>query len=137
MINLLDEPDENAFARIREKIFSFGQEAIPVLEIAWENSFEGIVQERIEEDAHFVIALALVPPVVNHAVRRDPVGLAIETAHPDIEAGRVVDDAQLGPLRRRLARIREDHGERRERGGLCPGRIGERRVERRPLGHRP
>jgi regulator of sirC expression with transglutaminase-like and TPR domain len=48
LINLLDEPDENAFVRIREKIFSFGQEAIPVLENAWENSFEGIVQDRIE-----------------------------------------------------------------------------------------
>ena len=48
LINLLDEPDENAFDHIREKIFSFGQEAIPVLEKAWENSFEGIVQERIE-----------------------------------------------------------------------------------------
>ena len=48
LINLLDEPDETAFDRIREKIFSFGQEAIPVLEKAWENSFEGIVQERIE-----------------------------------------------------------------------------------------
>jgi regulator of sirC expression with transglutaminase-like and TPR domain len=48
LINLLDEPDENAFDRIREKIFSFGQEAIPVLESAWQNSFEGIVQERVE-----------------------------------------------------------------------------------------
>ena len=48
LINLMDEPDETAFDRIREKIFSFGQEAIPVLEKAWENSFEGIVQERIE-----------------------------------------------------------------------------------------
>lgn len=48
LINLLDEPDENAFDHIREKIFSFGHEAIPVLEKAWENSFEGIVQERIE-----------------------------------------------------------------------------------------
>ena len=49
LINLLDEPDENAFVRIQDKIFSFGQEAIPVLEHARENSFEGIVQERIEE----------------------------------------------------------------------------------------
>lgn len=48
LINLLDEPDENAFVRIKDKIFSFGQDAIPVLEIARENSFEGIVQERIE-----------------------------------------------------------------------------------------
>jgi regulator of sirC expression with transglutaminase-like and TPR domain len=49
LINLLDEPDENAFVRIQDKIFSFGQDAIPVLENARENSFEGIVQERIEE----------------------------------------------------------------------------------------
>ena len=48
LINLLDEPDENAFFRIKDKIYSFGQEAIPVLENAWENSFEGFVQERIE-----------------------------------------------------------------------------------------
>ena len=48
LINLLDEPDENAFGRIETKIYSFGQKAIPILEKAWENSFEGIVQERIE-----------------------------------------------------------------------------------------
>jgi regulator of sirC expression with transglutaminase-like and TPR domain len=48
LINLLDEPDENAFIQIKDKIFSFGQDAIPILENAWENSFEGIVQERIE-----------------------------------------------------------------------------------------
>jgi len=48
LINLLDEPDENAFSHIESKIHSFGQEAIPLLEKVWENSFEGIVQERIE-----------------------------------------------------------------------------------------
>ena len=48
LLNLLDEPDENAFSRIESKIYSFGQEAIPLLEKVWENSFEGIVQERIE-----------------------------------------------------------------------------------------
>jgi regulator of sirC expression with transglutaminase-like and TPR domain len=48
LVTLLDEPDETAFDRIREKIYSFGPEAIPVLENVWENSFEGIIQERIE-----------------------------------------------------------------------------------------
>ena len=47
LINLIDEPDENAFHLISEKIFSFGKEAIPVLEKAWENSFDSIVQERV------------------------------------------------------------------------------------------
>lgn len=49
LITLLDEPDEKVFGQVREKIYSFGPEAIPVLESAWQNSFEGIVQERIEE----------------------------------------------------------------------------------------
>jgi regulator of sirC expression with transglutaminase-like and TPR domain len=49
LINLLDEPDDSAFGSIREKIFSFGKEAIPFLEKAWENSFNGLVQERIED----------------------------------------------------------------------------------------
>ena len=48
LITLLDEPDENAFGHIRERIVSFGDEAIPDLEIARDNIFEGIVQERIE-----------------------------------------------------------------------------------------
>lgn len=49
LINLLDEPDNSAFGTIREKIFSFGKEAIPSLEKAWENSFNNLVQERIED----------------------------------------------------------------------------------------
>jgi len=49
LINLLDEPDNSAFGTIREKIFSFGREAIPSLEKAWENSFNNLVQERIED----------------------------------------------------------------------------------------
>jgi regulator of sirC expression with transglutaminase-like and TPR domain len=48
LINLLDEPDENAFNQIRKKIYSFGKEAIPLLEGAWETSFDEIVQERVE-----------------------------------------------------------------------------------------
>lgn len=49
LINLMDEPDNSAFGTIREKIFSFGKEAIPSLEKAWENSFNNLVQERIED----------------------------------------------------------------------------------------
>ena len=48
LINLLDEPDEKAFSHIRERIFSFGPEAIPDLENARDQNFEGIVQDRIE-----------------------------------------------------------------------------------------
>jgi len=48
LINLLDEPDDIAFGVILEKIYTFGTEAIPALEHSWENSFNLLVQERIE-----------------------------------------------------------------------------------------
>jgi regulator of sirC expression with transglutaminase-like and TPR domain len=52
LISLLDEPDEKIFETIRTKIFSFGHEAIPPLESAWENSFNPDIQHRIEEIIH-------------------------------------------------------------------------------------
>lgn len=49
LIKLLDDPDENAFHLVREKIYSLGMEALPSLEKAWENTFDPLVQERIQE----------------------------------------------------------------------------------------
>jgi regulator of sirC expression with transglutaminase-like and TPR domain len=54
LIRLLDEPDEKVFETIREKIFSFGTEAIPPLEYAWENSFNPDIQHRIEDIIHMI-----------------------------------------------------------------------------------
>jgi regulator of sirC expression with transglutaminase-like and TPR domain len=48
LINLMDEPDETAFSLIREQIILRGSEAIPPLEKCLENSFNSIVQERIQ-----------------------------------------------------------------------------------------
>lgn len=52
LISLLDEPNQDIFSTIRDKIYSYGPEAIPLLENAWENSFDPIIQERIEELVH-------------------------------------------------------------------------------------
>lgn len=48
LINLMDEPDETAFSLIREQIILRGMEAIPPLENCLENSFNGVVQERVQ-----------------------------------------------------------------------------------------
>jgi len=48
LISLLDEPNNIVFDTIRNRIYSYGREAIPSLERAWENSFENLIQERIE-----------------------------------------------------------------------------------------
>jgi regulator of sirC expression with transglutaminase-like and TPR domain len=52
LISMLDEPEGTVYDRIREKIFSYGSEAIPLLENAWENAFDAIIQQRIEDLIH-------------------------------------------------------------------------------------
>jgi len=49
LVHLLDEPDERVFDSIREKISSFGKEALPYLEKALEVSFDTFIQERAGE----------------------------------------------------------------------------------------
>jgi regulator of sirC expression with transglutaminase-like and TPR domain len=49
LIKLLDEPDETAFGLIRNQIFSIGPDALAPLEKALENTFDNLVQERIQE----------------------------------------------------------------------------------------
>jgi regulator of sirC expression with transglutaminase-like and TPR domain len=52
LMSLLDEPDEGIFQAIHDRIFAYGREAVPVLESAWENAFEPLIQHRIEELIH-------------------------------------------------------------------------------------
>jgi len=52
LISLLDDPDEKVFQQIKQKLLSMGFEVIPELESAWENSFDTILQQRIEGIIH-------------------------------------------------------------------------------------
>lgn len=52
LIRLLDEPDEDIFLTIRDRIFAYGLNAVPLLENVWENAFDPLVQHRIEELIH-------------------------------------------------------------------------------------
>lgn len=54
LISLLDDPDDQVFHQIREKLLSLGQTAIPALESAWENSFDSLLQQRIENIIHHI-----------------------------------------------------------------------------------
>nr|NQU94276.1 hypothetical protein [Bacteroidota bacterium] len=48
LISLLDEPDVKIYDHIREKIFSYGVDAVQALEDAWDHSFNDIIQKRIK-----------------------------------------------------------------------------------------
>ena len=52
LISLLDEPDQGIFSRVRDQIFSYGFQAVPLLETAWEATFDSFVQKRIEDIIH-------------------------------------------------------------------------------------
>jgi regulator of sirC expression with transglutaminase-like and TPR domain len=52
LMSLLDEPSEDIFRAIGDRIFAYGPKAIPVLEHTWENTFDTIIQHRIEEIIH-------------------------------------------------------------------------------------
>ena len=52
LINLLDDPDQKIFEQISQELLSIGEVAVPFLENAWENSFNAVLQDRIEQVLH-------------------------------------------------------------------------------------
>ena len=54
LISLLEDPDDEVFRHVFEKLSSFGTNIIPNLENAWEDCFDPILQKRIEELIHCI-----------------------------------------------------------------------------------
>jgi len=54
LLHLIDDPDEDVYSTVSEKILSFGKEIIPNLEHMWENIQNEDTQERIELLIHRV-----------------------------------------------------------------------------------
>lgn len=54
LISLVDEPDQIIYNDIAKRIYSFGQDAVPLLEQAWENNLDPGIQNRIETIIHSI-----------------------------------------------------------------------------------
>ncbi|NEU08749.1 hypothetical protein GZH53_10535 [Flavihumibacter sp. R14] len=52
LIKLLDDPDSEVSHHVEEKLLSYGTEVVGYLENAWEQSFDSILQEKIENLVH-------------------------------------------------------------------------------------
>ena len=52
LVSLLDDDDTQVVSHVEEKIISLGEDIIPFLETAWEQSLDPLVQSRIEELIH-------------------------------------------------------------------------------------
>ena len=48
LFQLIDDPDEDVYSTVSDKIISFGKDIIPNLESLWENTTNEDIQERIE-----------------------------------------------------------------------------------------
>jgi regulator of sirC expression with transglutaminase-like and TPR domain len=54
LVKLLDDPDEEVFLNVQEKLLEYGNDAIAHLETAWEKSLDTMMQERIENIVHTI-----------------------------------------------------------------------------------
>lgn len=55
LISLIDDPDENIFREVRDRIVSLGGPVVPVLERAWESDDLGdLFRDRIEDILHSI-----------------------------------------------------------------------------------
>jgi regulator of sirC expression with transglutaminase-like and TPR domain len=52
LIKLLDDPDQEIFSHVHDKLLAYGPTAITYLESAWEQAFDNIQQERIANLVH-------------------------------------------------------------------------------------
>jgi regulator of sirC expression with transglutaminase-like and TPR domain len=104
LITLLDDPDETIYSQVKERFVTLGPPAIPHLETAWENSFDAIMQKRIEIIIHTIHFEALQAALKTWAHEEQDdllkgVLLLSRYQYPDIDENKI---------RKQLHQIRQD-----------------------------
>lgn len=102
LLLLIDDPDEDVYSTVSEKILSFGKEIIPNLESLWENMENENTQERIELLIHRVHFRELVEDFThwkeNNGSLLDGALLVARYNYPDLEKAHIMQE--LEKLRR-------------------------------------
>ena len=52
LVKLLDDPDQEVFQHVEEKLLGYGNEVVDFLENTWEHSLDALLQQRIENIVH-------------------------------------------------------------------------------------
>jgi len=52
LVKLLDDPDQEVFLHVEEKLLGYGNEVVDFLENTWEHSLDALLQQRIENIVH-------------------------------------------------------------------------------------
>lgn len=54
LVKLLDDPDDEIYQHVQQRLLAYGNEVISHLETAWEQSLDTLLQERIENIVHTI-----------------------------------------------------------------------------------
>ncbi len=54
LVKLLDDPDQEVFQHVQNKLLTYGNKVITHLESAWEHSLDTVLQQRIENLIHII-----------------------------------------------------------------------------------
>lgn len=54
LVKLLDDPDEEIYQHVQQRLLTYGNDVISHLESAWEQSLDTLLQERIENIVHTI-----------------------------------------------------------------------------------
>jgi len=107
LIHLLDDPDEEVYRHVTDKLISFGTEVIPSLEEAWEKSFDPDLHWRLEELIHIIQFETLVKETAEWSRKKSPdilegAILISKYQYPDLDVFKV--HQQLDNLSYEIAR---------------------------------
>jgi regulator of sirC expression with transglutaminase-like and TPR domain len=103
IIGLLDDPDDGIYTQIKSKLLEIGPEAIPTLEAAWEDSFDGVFQTRVENIIHEIQFENIKKDIVNwslleHQNLLKGLLLVAKYQYPDVNENKI--KAQLGQIKK-------------------------------------
>ncbi len=104
LISLLDDPDEGIFNQVSVKFISLGEDVIPVLENAWEYSFDPLIQQRIENIIH-QIQFDLIKTGLKEWMRSDEQNLLEGTL---LIAKYQYPDINIEKVKKQLNQIKQD-----------------------------
>ncbi len=104
LISLLDDPDETVFKQVSMQFLSLGQNIIPLLEDAWEHSFDTLIQNRIENIIH----------QIQFDIIKDELKTWAMPDHQDLLEGALLiaryqyPDVDITKIHKQIAQIKQD-----------------------------
>ena len=99
LFTLIDDPDQEVFTTVSERIAGFGKAIIPNLEDLWENTFSQDVQERIENLIHRLHYTDLLSDLAEWSDSSDNdllsgALLVAKYNYPDLESATILQDIE-------------------------------------------